>query len=66
MNPEPAQIIITEELKSGKDIVYANKNEAVTLITDSHFPVLLCMRQNGESFPVHYSKTNYKINSNGD
>lgn len=66
MKPEPTKITITEEIKSGKDIVYAKTREVVTLITDDHFPVLICKRTNGESFPVHYSKTNYKTNSNGD
>lgn len=42
-----------------KNSLYASKNDNITLITDSHFPVLICEDSKGNRFPVKAEFTNY-------
>lgn len=54
------KLTMLQDTLNSKNKLQAAKGEKVELISDSHFPVLLCRNDRGNSFSVKSEGTNYE------
>lgn len=54
------KLILHQDVMSYTNFLYGKKGEVVLLISDSHYPVLLVMNFQEQTFSVRASGTNYQ------